>query len=168
MNTRINYLYRDASNFKTPNECVIRGSITEEQKAAILATLDEGEYFVPSVVGMPEERFGSYNDDDHGYFELGAYDFEETQQTPTLDIDAAELVRRFEDAAAHGKWEEAANAFMRAHFPAEAEPIVTAEKYAKLRQCLIDNGIPEDEADTVAQAVCYIVTGEETEQFIEV
>lgn len=167
MNTKINYLYRDASNYKVHNECVIFGPITDEQKTAILAACVEGEYFVPSVVGMPEKRFNDYCDDDHCFFELNACDFEDVQQEPTLDINAAILVSRFEEAARYGKWEAAAKAFARAHFPDEG-PIVTAEKYAKLRQYLIDNGVAADKADTVAQAVCYIVTGEETEQFMDV
>lgn len=168
MNTKINYLYRDANNFHFYNECIIYGPITEEQKAAILNSLHEGQYFVPGVVDMPEERFGSISEDDDVWFELGEYSFEETCQAPTLHITADELVVRFQDAAKYGKWDAAAEAFNRTYFPDNAGPIVTAEKYAKLRQCLLDNGIPEDEADTVTQAVCYIVSGEETEQFMEV
>lgn len=45
------------------------------------------------------------------------------------------------------------------------KPIVDQTTFDKLCQCLIDNGIDEDEADTVAQAVCYIVCDEETDQF---
>ena len=32
MNTKINYLYRDADNYKVRNECVIHGEMTEEQE----------------------------------------------------------------------------------------------------------------------------------------
>ena len=31
MNTKISYLYRDADNYKMPNECVIAGTLTAFQ-----------------------------------------------------------------------------------------------------------------------------------------
>lgn len=54
MNTNIHYLYRDANNHKTHNIVTVKGSITEEQIRTILGTLKEGEYFIPSQVGIPE------------------------------------------------------------------------------------------------------------------
>ena len=36
MNTRINYLYRDASNYKVHNTAVIRGELSEEDQKTIL------------------------------------------------------------------------------------------------------------------------------------
>ena len=39
MNTRISYFYRDASNYKAYNECIVRGLLTDEQTKAILAYL---------------------------------------------------------------------------------------------------------------------------------
>ena len=43
--------------------------------------------------------------------------------------------------------------------------MITQEKFNKAKQCLIDNGIEHDEADIVLQAICYILTDEETEQY---
>lgn len=43
--------------------------------------------------------------------------------------------------------------------------IVTKEKYNKAKQCLLDNGIDQDEIDIILQALCYILCDEETEQF---
>ena len=43
--------------------------------------------------------------------------------------------------------------------------IVTKAKFAKAKQCLIDNGIEQDEADVVLQALCYILCDEETEKY---
>ena len=42
-NTRIDYLYRDADNYKRDNTCVVAGAITEEQQAIVLDSLDDGE-----------------------------------------------------------------------------------------------------------------------------
>ena len=38
-------------------------------------------------------------------------------------------------------------------------------KYDKAQQCLIDNGIPQDEAFIILQALCYILLDKEIEQY---
>lgn len=60
MNTKISYLYRDASNYKVPNECIVRGLLTDEQTKAILDCLDM-DNFIPSQVGLPERRFDRFD-----------------------------------------------------------------------------------------------------------
>lgn len=102
MNTKINYLYRDASNYSVCNSCIIQGTLTEEQKRTILSSLDDGEYFIPHAVGMPEKKFDTETADDHPFFELTANDFEETDEKPTLDITGEELSERFAAAAVNG------------------------------------------------------------------
>mgnify|MGYP002517197612 CR=1 FL=1 len=102
MNTKINYLYRDADNYKVRNECVIRGEMTEEQEKRIIDSLDEETYFIPTCVGMPEEKFGSETEADHPRFEWCGT--EPTDRKPTLDIDAEELMVRFEKAG--NGWQE--------------------------------------------------------------
>lgn len=106
-NTKINYLYRDACNYKVYNECVVEGTITEEQQKMILECLDEGEYFIPSKVGLPEEKFGTEDDPDvdHEWFELGEGDFSRTFENPTVSITANELVQAF--LRCKDKWVEA-------------------------------------------------------------
>lgn len=111
MNTLIQYLYRDASNYKQVNECVIEGEITEEQKKIILNSLYDGELFVPNVVGMPEERFGSLTEDDHAFFELCENDFSPTERNANVPVTAGELASRFAEAAANNMWEKAAEEF---------------------------------------------------------
>lgn len=106
MNTKINYLYRDADNYKVRNECIIRGEMTEEQEKRIIGSLDEETYFVPACVGMPEEKFGSETEADHPWFEWCGT--EPTERKPTLDIDAEELTVRFEKAG--NGWQEARTA----------------------------------------------------------
>lgn len=96
MNTRINYLYRDADNYKAHNECVVRGEITSEQKAVIISCLDEGEFFIPRLVGMPERKFDTYDPtSDHPWMELREDGFENTKEEPTVDVTVEEIVERF-------------------------------------------------------------------------
>lgn len=104
-NTGINYLYRDASNYKVYNSCVIKGALTEEQKTTILAALKDGEFFIPHIVGLPERKFGTETIDDHPFFVLTADDFEPTDEPPTLDITCEELSERFAAAAINGAFD---------------------------------------------------------------
>lgn len=98
MNTLISYLYRDASNYKVWNACVIPGLITQEQIKQIMQTLIDGENFIPSLVGMPESRFDSWTEDDTDWFELYESSFTPVDQDATLDIPPDELVARFRKA----------------------------------------------------------------------
>ena len=55
MNTRIEYLYRDAGNYKVYNTCVVRGEAGRLQQTLIReACLPEQDQFIPSRVGLPE------------------------------------------------------------------------------------------------------------------
>lgn len=96
MNTKISYLYRDASNYKVHNEVVISGTLSKEQRKAILDSLDEGENFVPSAVGLPEAKFDEYDSEDDGpWFELEEESFEDVHEKPTVSVTADELVGEF-------------------------------------------------------------------------
>lgn len=96
-NTRIDYLYRDASNYKKPNMAILSGSMSGEQQRMILDCLDEGEYFIPHLVRLPEIRFDSYSmEDDHPWFELHKGAFSETAEPPTVSASAEELVKAFQ------------------------------------------------------------------------
>ena len=107
MNTQIRYLYRDASNYKVKNECVVTGTFTQEQIAQIMGCCDLGEYFIPSQVGLPERRFDSYDpEEDHCWFELAEDGFEETARPATVEISAQQLVESF--AAAKEHWNDTA------------------------------------------------------------
>jgi len=107
MNTKISYLYRDASNYKEHNEVIVSGEFTSNDLKRISRCLDEGEFFIPRDVGLPENRITPYRtDDDHCWFEMeiwenedGTYDggFKLTDDEPTVDLDMQELVRNFEN-----------------------------------------------------------------------
>ena len=107
MNTQIRYLYRDASNYKVENECVVAGTFTQEQIAQIMDCCNLGEYFIPSQVGLPERRFDSYDpEEDHCWFELAEDGFEETARSATVGISAQQLVESF--AAVKEHWNDTA------------------------------------------------------------
>lgn len=103
MNTRINYQYRDASNYKVFNTAVIEGELTEDDQKIILDCLHDGEYFIPSQVGLDEERFGDITEDDHYWFELEP-GFAEPCNSASCGITAEQLVASFK--ATKGNWEE--------------------------------------------------------------
>lgn len=94
-NTRVHYLYRDASNYKKPNSVVVTGLFSEEQIQMIISCLNEGQWFVPHKVGFPEEKFEEETEDDHPWFELYACDFEETSESPQLEKTPDEIVQLF-------------------------------------------------------------------------
>ena len=99
------YLYRDADNYKVHNECVVQGTISAEQIAVILECLDEGEYFIPHLVGLPEKRFDTFDPQvDHPYFELSEDSFAETMESETVEVQVDELVSAF--LCCKGKWEQ--------------------------------------------------------------
>lgn len=106
VNTKISYLYRDADNYKMRHEVVIAGSMSEEQEKAIEDSLDEGVYFIPSQVGLPDDRFGSVTEADHPWFEWVGV--EPTADRPTLHVTAEELTAKFVDAA--NGWTESTDA----------------------------------------------------------
>ena len=104
MNTKISYLYRDASNYKVPNECIVRGLLTDEQTKAILDCLD-GDNFIPSQVGLPERRFDRFDpEEDTCWFELYESGFEPTDAEATVDLSVDELVSRF--LARKDRWDD--------------------------------------------------------------
>lgn len=102
INTRIAYLYRDACNYKSHNEVVVAGKISDEQMEIVLDSLDEGLYFIPSQIGLPEIRFEEETEDDHPWFELERYGFCLTTDAPTVDITIEQLVEAFANAAEEG------------------------------------------------------------------
>lgn len=104
MNTRISYLYRDASNYKQHNEVIVSGTFTEEQIDTIIGCLDEGEYFIPRQIGFPEIRFGEITEDDHCWFELSRDCFEETDAKPDIEMLPEEVVEKFVESV--GKWDD--------------------------------------------------------------
>ena len=103
-NTRIHYLYRDASNYKVSNEIVVPGTFTEEQIDAIIGCLVDREYFITSKIGFPEKKFEDETEDDHPWFELHKGDFEPTLEEPQVVNAPEEIVAIFQNAK--NRWED--------------------------------------------------------------
>lgn len=103
MNTRMCYLYRDANNYKVHNEVILKGAISAEQISSIIGCLNEGEFFVPSAVGLPEEKFSEEKMSDHPWFTLEEDDFEATDEEPTVNLTTEKLLGNF--LRMNEKWE---------------------------------------------------------------
>lgn len=105
MNTKISYLYRDADNYKVHNECIIEGKLTEQQIEKIMGCCDEGEYFIPHQVGLPERKFDEYDTEaDHCWFELDRAGFEQTDRPADISLTAQQLVNNF--SACKNNWND--------------------------------------------------------------
>lgn len=70
--TIVPYLYRDATNGKAHGRAVFAGAITADQRESLRLALDEGEYFIPSQVGLDSLRplMGDRNENDHPWHEI--------------------------------------------------------------------------------------------------
>lgn len=102
-NTRIHYLYRDASNYKYGHEVVVQGVVTYEQ---IKPYLNECG-FAPADVDLPHpgeisNAPGFPNEDDHPFCEIEPDDFEIVDAEPTVKTTAEELLEVFKEAHVGG------------------------------------------------------------------
>jgi hypothetical protein len=98
-NTRITYLYRDACNYKSWGEEIIRGKLTKEQ---LTPNLIDGEFFIPGEVGLPKLQPELLTEEDHDLHTIES--LEETADTPTINLSSDELLKAFERASAK-EWE---------------------------------------------------------------
>lgn len=97
------YLYRDASNYKTYGKVLLSGRARPTHMATIASALIDGEYFLPSLVGLPDltaELFAYSNgptEDDHEwheYIDLRAANAEEVVKEESVG-DLEDFVARF-------------------------------------------------------------------------
>lgn len=98
LNTRISYLYRDASNYKTHNEIIVSGVFTMNEITEILSCLDDGCYFIPEQVDFPVERFGSVTEDDHCWCELEESGFEIVDLRANSSMTKMDVLKAFREA----------------------------------------------------------------------
>ena len=112
-NTKIEYLYRDASNYKVYASEVLKGELTFVQKDFLKSDTQDG--FIPSQVGLRNLQgelmaLDSDNDsdsydpfgagDDHVFHELD--EVKDTDEEPTLKMTALEFYKKVAKASKGG------------------------------------------------------------------
>jgi hypothetical protein len=103
MNTRVEYLYRDASNYKQWGEVIFRGVCDDALRDRLTATLDSGTFFVAHQVRLPELFFtGALYADDHCFHELAEVSATEAPADDAFDRTIGQFVAEVRDAAAAG------------------------------------------------------------------
>ncbi|HXI13729.1 MAG TPA: hypothetical protein VNM92_13960 [Thermoanaerobaculia bacterium] len=85
MNTRFEYVYRDASNYKKWREIIFAGRASEGLAHRLTAALHDGEWFIAEQVRLPNLFLleFSVNEDDHCWHE-----FHSLTQTKNVADDA--------------------------------------------------------------------------------
>lgn len=97
MNIKLNYLYRDNSNYKKFGSVVFVNSGTillEEFKEKFTRNLIDGEYFLAEELGLPTLFFDELNEDDHQWHEFE--NIEATIDCPNLEITIEEFLIKLE------------------------------------------------------------------------
>lgn len=104
------YLYRDASNYKSWGSLLLEGRATEADLELLLARLESGEFFIAEQVGIPplyaelwQFSDGPTEDDHvwHTFHELRQADAEEITGEPWGSV--SDLIARFKSV---NKWDE--------------------------------------------------------------
>lgn len=107
MNTKIEYMYRDANNYKKFTTVILEGELTPEEIQQILDCRNEGEFFIAQQIGLPENRFDSYDpESDHPWMTLCDDAFSLTEASPTMGVSAKEILSRFLSAKNNWKPDE--------------------------------------------------------------
>lgn len=154
MNARIHYMYRDASNYKSFNTAVVDGILSDTDCHIIYHCCDDDggqRYFVPHMVGLPEktfEDFGQY-DDDHPWFEIDQFFAEGTDDAPTVDLTAKQLVENFRKMA--GKW--AAEIAREAKEAAEKEYMAQRGQEMHINRFPLTLEVAEEDIDKFLDAI---------------
>ena len=85
--TAFEYRYRDASNYKAWGRILLNGRLSDADRALVIDSLEDGEFFVAEQVGIPPLYQALYQlsdgptEDDHGWHEFVAF----TDQVPADD-----------------------------------------------------------------------------------
>ena len=107
----LEYLYRDAGNWKTHGAVLLRGKV-RDAGAAIRSCLEQGEFFVPEQVLLPALHPQHWRDHDDGPNDLdhAFHEFAELREAREEDLlslspcgSLVQLVSLF--VAARGRWD---------------------------------------------------------------
>jgi hypothetical protein len=104
MNTRVEYLYRDGSNYKQWGAVVFRGDCDESLAGMLFAALDRGEFFIADQVRLPELFFADrpLYADDHCWHEMGEVTTTSEAADDLLGRTIDEFVAEVERASTEG------------------------------------------------------------------
>lgn len=93
MNTKIEYMYRDTSNYKQYDEVIVAGQISWEEFSRYL---DVNNCFDSEQIGLPNlaKKFKDYpTEDDHCYHELIA--ISPTTENAEMSLSISKLIKRY-------------------------------------------------------------------------
>ena len=104
MNTRFNYLYRDASNYKSWGEVVFSGCDSARGSQRIRAALDGGEFFIADQIRIPERFFDGWPQyaDDHCFHEFDSLEPTDEPADDLVGRSITEFVSEVEQAGRTG------------------------------------------------------------------
>jgi len=103
------YLYRDANNYKAFGQLLLTGKFNDIDTVEIKSFLDSGEYFIAEQVGIPAlySQLWKYSNGptfaDHAYHEFIEIRFATDEEVATLEIwgDIATLTSTFRNVGQH-------------------------------------------------------------------
>jgi len=83
------YLYRDASNYKSYGEILLQGKYNEDEITFLTSHFESGIFFIPEAIDIPELRsqlykYGGPNSDDHDYHEFSSIRVADTNDIAQL------------------------------------------------------------------------------------
>lgn len=90
MNTRIFYQYRDADNYKNYSEVIINGVLLLDD---IKCFFRDGEFFIPSEVGLEDLQVQPLSVVDHIWHEIT--DLSNTEDVSNCDLNSEQLLKNF-------------------------------------------------------------------------
>lgn len=95
-NTKVDYMYRDASNYKFHGEFIVKGKLRNSQ---IIEFLHDHEFFVPHEIGIEHLLNLPLNQDDHYLHTFES--FEETSDTNCI-CTSIEFIEKIKKASCNG------------------------------------------------------------------
>ena len=109
--TVLEYLYRDAGNYKSWGSVLLLGSITSDEEATLRSCLEPDNLFVAEQVDLPVlyealwSLNGGRNDDDHAYHELNLFRPASIEEVACLTPwgNTCDLIRMFQNV--QGRWD---------------------------------------------------------------
>lgn len=102
----LEYLYRDASNYKAWGSVLLRGAVSASEEQDLTSCLEDSSYFVAEQVGVPVlyemlyQLSGGMTEDDHAFHEFAALRAATQKEVEALPVwgSVEDLLRAFREA----------------------------------------------------------------------